>query len=160
MWAGTLTHARREEVLPVLITKQTKAFVSGGPGRLRMGKLIQLPPGNATTVLAGTIRKEYGDHAGDDVPLDTLDDLMDADLPLEALEGYLLYLRGSAIVWHAHLLKMPDFRAGLVVDPRAGRVAGVAGDRHLSLPVWPADGASCASLNTSSRSGESGASTT
>jgi len=58
-------------------------------------------------------------HANDDVPLDTLDDLMDADLPLEALEGYLLYLRGSAIVWHAHLLKLPDFREGLVVDPRA-----------------------------------------
>ncbi|KAK3265104.1 hypothetical protein CYMTET_26194 [Cymbomonas tetramitiformis] len=58
-------------------------------------------------------------HADDGVPLDTLDDLMDADLPLEALEGYLLYLRGSAIVWHAHLLKLPDFREGLVVDPRA-----------------------------------------
>eukprot|EP00854_Cymbomonas_tetramitiformis_P006069 gene6069-biopygen6099 len=232
-WVGTLTHARREEVLPVLINKQTKAFVSGGPGKLRMGKLIQLPPGNATPVLAGMVRKEYGavlkmlnstvelaakwelkdesegggegsppsdvdeeeadspprrrrppehsqrpsarrrpssspaatgkalskitkayhlvmtlarrvqqtphafdggemewgvrpatyptvtQHANDDVPLDTLDDLMDADLPLEALEGYLMYLRGSAIAWHAHLLKMPDFRKGLVVDPRA-----------------------------------------
>ncbi|KAK3279621.1 hypothetical protein CYMTET_12483 [Cymbomonas tetramitiformis] len=45
-WVGTLTHACREEVLPVLINKQTKAFVSGGPGKLRMGKLIQLSPGN------------------------------------------------------------------------------------------------------------------
>ncbi|KAK3261561.1 hypothetical protein CYMTET_29537 [Cymbomonas tetramitiformis] len=57
-------------------------------------------------------------HARDDVPLDTLDGLMDADLPLDALEGYLMYLRGSAIVWHAHLRKMPDFRAGQVLDPR------------------------------------------
>ncbi|KAK3249507.1 hypothetical protein CYMTET_41060 [Cymbomonas tetramitiformis] len=226
-WVGTLTHARREEVRPVLNNKQTKAFVSGGPGKLRMGKLIQLPSGNATPVLAGTVRKEYGavlkmlnstielaarwemedesegggegsppsnvdeeeadspprrrrppeqsqqppsrrrpssspaatgkalskitkayhlvmtlarrvqqtphafggemewgvrpatcptvtQHADDGVPLDTLDDLMDADLPLEALEGYLLYLRGSAIVWHAHLLKLPDFREVLV----------------------------------------------
>eukprot|EP00854_Cymbomonas_tetramitiformis_P034109 gene34109-biopygen12973 len=233
-WVGTLTHARREEVRPVLNNKQTKAFVSGGPGKLRMGKLIQLPSGNATPVLAGTVRKEYGavlkmlnstielaarwemedesegggegsppsnvdeeeadspprrrrppeqsqqppsrrrpssspaatgkalskitkayhlvmtlarrvqqtphafggemewgvrpatcptvtQHADDGVPLDTLDDLMDADLPLEALEGYLLYLRGSAIVWHAHLLKLPDFREVLVVDPRADR---------------------------------------
>ncbi|KAK3253808.1 hypothetical protein CYMTET_36957 [Cymbomonas tetramitiformis] len=231
MWVGTLTHARREEVLPVLINKQTKVFVSGGPGKLMMGKLIHIYE-LARPVLAGTVRKEYGavlkmlnstiglapkweledesegggegsspsdvdeeeadspprrrrppehsqrpsvrrrpssspaatgkalskitkayhlvmtlarrvqqtphafgeemewgarpatcptvtQHANDDVPLDTLDDLMDADLPLEALEEYLLYLRGSAIVWHAHSLKLPDFREGLVVDPRA-----------------------------------------
>ncbi|KAK3234416.1 hypothetical protein CYMTET_55358 [Cymbomonas tetramitiformis] len=52
------------------------------------------------------------------VQLDTVANIMEAELLVAALDSYLMYMRGSAIVWHAYLLKVQDFRKEFVVDPK------------------------------------------
>jgi len=56
------------------------------------------------------------EHGSD---LATLDDLEDArECTPAALEKYIAFMRGSAVIWHAHLRKLPDTNLDSLPDPR------------------------------------------
>ncbi|KAK3261044.1 hypothetical protein CYMTET_30034 [Cymbomonas tetramitiformis] len=60
-----------------------------------------------------------GHHVTDDCEIATLDDLEDArDCAPASLEKYIAFLRGSAVIWHAHLCKCPEVNTDSLPDPR------------------------------------------
>ncbi|KAK3243612.1 hypothetical protein CYMTET_46743 [Cymbomonas tetramitiformis] len=59
------------------------------------------------------------EHAVEDNEFVTLDDIENAAYLTPALlDGYVAFLRGSAVVWHAYLRKFPPVNLEYLIDPR------------------------------------------
>ncbi|KAK3280901.1 hypothetical protein CYMTET_11280 [Cymbomonas tetramitiformis] len=90
---------------------------------LRIAKAVEEFPHAFGDEMEWSIRPnacpDIADQVTDDCGIATLDDLEDArDCAPASLEEYIAFLRGSAVIWHAHLCKCPEVNTESLPDPR------------------------------------------